>query len=96
MVIDPGTNVALLSLGKLEPGNVFWMVGQQRVSSFDEFARALATECEAKRKSGMTDFRVRVVFDHANVDGAWGMTDMMKLNAADLAEIEKATQTKNK
>jgi hypothetical protein len=33
---------------------------------------------------------VRVVFDHADVTGAWSSTEMMKLNAADLAEIEKA------
>jgi hypothetical protein len=96
MVIDPGTNVALLSHGKLEQGNLFWMVGEQRVKDFDEFARALAKECEPQNKWGMTDFHVRVVFDNADVTGAWSGTEMMKLNAADLVEIEKATQTKSR
>jgi hypothetical protein len=90
VVIDPGTKLAFFPRGKLEQGDRFWMVGQQRVNNFDEFARALATECETKNEWGMMGPHVRVVFDHADVTGAWSSTEMMKLNAADLAEIEKA------
>jgi hypothetical protein len=87
IILDPGLNIARLGIGDLRRGNAFWMVGNERIASFDEFTSHLLAECEKPPKTGRGEYFVRVVYDFSWADFSGTNTMYMHLTQHDVEEL---------
>jgi hypothetical protein len=89
MILDPGRDADRLNIGRLEPGDAFWMVGESRINDFSDFAQRLLAECQAEANKGHSEFLVRVVYDYMRATDQGSNTQYMQLTSDDLAELRR-------
>jgi outer membrane lipoprotein-sorting protein len=90
MILDPGKNSARLSIGELQACDAFWMVGEKKINTFDEFVQGLLAEWESQKKNGKIFFGVRVVYDFERDDSGGTNTQYMSLTPEDVKELQNA------
>lgn len=86
MILDPGEDSDRLMIGKLKPGNNFWMVGQRRIRTVREFVTELLEESKLQKSSPA---RVRVVYHFAKGSN----TQYIRLTEADLKSLREIFDT---
>ncbi|QEH39025.1 hypothetical protein OJF2_76370 [Aquisphaera giovannonii] len=85
VILDPGKDSDRLGIGRLEEGNVFWLVGQTRIAGVREFVNQLLTEVDGPNAvQGM----IRVVYHFRTVEFVGARTQYMKLTKEDLRELK--------
>ena len=89
LILDPGENSERFQIGKLEPGNNIWMVGQRRIASVREFVEELIAEAEVQK---LRTIHVRVVYHFKNGSN----TQYMLLTKADLESLRRVFPSKSK
>lgn len=85
LILKPGLNWVRLGIGKLEPGNVFWMVGQQRVSGVRDFIEQLIAESESQDGP---QFSIRVVYSMSVPAFDGNNTQYMLLTEQDILALK--------
>jgi hypothetical protein len=92
LILDPGANFKRLDIGTIQAGDYFWMVGNDRVKNFDEFAKHLLDSCREQQKRGRSNFLERVVYGLTRDDFEGTNTEQIRLDENDLAELEKVVK----
>jgi hypothetical protein len=91
LILDPGANHTRLGLGRLVPGNVFWVAGDKSITNVREFIAEILRINELK-ENGINQGRkgsVRVVYSYSRhiYDGT--NTQHLKLTDADVEELRQ-------
>lgn len=101
MVVDPGDRFKELAIGELRAGDVFWAVGNDKVSDLRAMVAQLVKEAKSPtipphapgNTSALLDPNggalVRVVFSYNDDRGHVSMTQHMKLTLRDISELER-------
>ncbi len=105
MVVDRGDDFERFEIGELQPGYVFWMVGNDEIASTSEFITRLLAEAKSPTippsapgnmsASTLPDggARVRVVYNFANENVSGSNTQYMRLTKDDIAELERLAES---
>lgn len=90
MVLDPGEGHRRLGIGQLERGFRFWLVGETKVTTVEDLARAILDPSIELR------FGVPVVYDFARVEFSGTNTQHMKLTDRDLEEVREFLERRSR
>lgn len=105
MVGDRGDDFERFEIGELQPGYVFWMVGNDKIASTSEFITRLLAEAKSPTippggpgnmsASVLADggARVRVVYNFTNENGRGTNTQYMRLTREDIVELERLVES---
>jgi hypothetical protein len=85
MILDPGPDADRLKIGELAEGDVFWMVGQQRVGSVREFVDRLLAEPGLQIDG---ERRIRVVYNFIRVDAVGNNTQHIRFTEDERKQLQ--------
>jgi protocatechuate 3,4-dioxygenase beta subunit len=85
LILDPGKNSDRLKIGRLEEGDVFWMVGRTRVGSVREFVKQILAETAGQDAD---EYTVRVVYNFSRVDFDGSRTATMRFTREDRKQLQ--------
>ncbi len=85
MVLDPGAQSDRLKIGRLKRGDVFWMVGEQKVANFSEFRSRLLDAPSSNIPLGART--CRIVYTFRRPDSTGTNTQYIELTKEDIAEL---------
>ncbi|HEX4415961.1 MAG TPA: carboxypeptidase-like regulatory domain-containing protein, partial [Lacipirellulaceae bacterium] len=86
VILNPRKDFKRLEIGDLTEGNIFWMVGEQKVKNVREFGERILEEVA---KQAGDKYSVRVVYTFENLGGAGTNTQYLKLTKGDVEELKK-------
>ena len=85
LIVDPGPNPDRLKIGEIAEGDVFWMVGQQRVGSVCEFVDRLLAEPGVPIAG---EHRIRVVYGFVRVDAQGNNTQYIRFTEDERKQLQ--------
>jgi Carboxypeptidase regulatory-like domain len=85
LILNPGRDSDRLTIGPLEEGYVFWMVGKKRVGSVREFVDQLIAETAGQNAD---EYLVRVACSFSSIDLDGSNTRRMRLTKDDLEQLQ--------
>ena len=85
MVLDPGAHSERLKIGSLKRGDVFWMVGEQKVANFSEFRSKLLDAPFSNLSHGART--CRIVYTFRRPDSSGTNTQYIELTKEDIAGL---------
>ena len=85
MVLDPGAHSDRLKIGSLKRGDVFWMVGEQKVANFSEFRSKLLDAPSSNLSHGART--CRIVYTFRRPDSSGTNTQYIELTKEDIAGL---------
>ncbi len=88
LILDPGKDSDRLSVGRLEEGYNFWMVGHKRVGSVREFVNQILAEAAGQDAAKTAVRGVRVVYSFSTADAEGTNTQYLKLTNDDLKQLQ--------
>ena len=87
LILDPGNDFKRLEIGDLTEGDIFWMVGKDRVNNVREFIQGILDEV-AKQKAD--NYSVRIVYTLETLEFYGTNTQHMKLTKDDVEQLRAA------
>ncbi len=85
-ILDPGPNPGRLKIGDITEGDVFWMVGNQRIGSVREFVDRLLAEPGVQIAG---ERRIRVVYSYVRVDGEGNNTQYIRFTDDEREQLKE-------
>lgn len=85
LILDPGKDPDRLKIGRLEEGDVFWMVGRTRVGGVREFVGQILAETAGQDADA---YSVRVVYNFSRVDFDGARTANLRFTREDLKQLK--------
>jgi Carboxypeptidase regulatory-like domain len=85
LILDPGNDYERLKIGELAEGNLFWMVGNQRVGSVREFVSQVLAETAGR---DVETYSVRVVYSFRSPEFVGTNTQYMQLTKDDIKRLQ--------